>query len=161
MFNAKAIATLKAKAKSEQVENPTRTESLSRFICNHARAAFRLTSGSPKPSILAQAVNIRQKTTPRLFDYSIGNHFWWALAAYDYISAESTEIELRGLVATQREAVAKTNSDVRILQVHEGFTAMIEYLNRKAAMVVFSRENPEFFPFTSWLTFGYDEIDFG
>lgn len=42
-----------------------------------------------------------------------------------------------------------------------GFTAMIKYLNQKAAMVLFSRENPEFFAFTSWLTFGYVEIDYG
>lgn len=64
-------------------------------------------------------------------------------------------------MATQREAVAIINGDVRILQGHEGFTAMIKYLNQKAAMVLFSRENPEFFAFTSWLTFGYDEIDYG
>ncbi|KAL4606809.1 hypothetical protein ACB092_09G130600 [Castanea dentata] len=120
VFDAKAIATLKEKAKSEQVQNPTRTESLSSFIYIHARAASRLTSSSPRPSILVQP---------------------------------STEIKLRGLVATLREAVAKIDSDVRILQGHEGFTTKM-----KAAMVF---KNPEIFGFASWLTFGFDEIDFG
>ncbi|KAK9990034.1 hypothetical protein SO802_025019 [Lithocarpus litseifolius] len=105
VFVAKAIATLREKAKSEQVQNPTRTE------------------------------------------YS-----------HDYNSVESTEIKLRDLVATLREAVAKIDSDVRILQGHECFTTRIKYLYQKAAMVF---KNPESFGFTSWLTFGFDEIDFG
>ena len=162
VFDAKAIATLKAKAKSERVQNPTRTESLSCFIFKHARAASRLASGSPRPSILAQAVNIRKKTNPHLSDYSIGNLFWWALAAYDYNSPESTDqIELRGLVATLRETISKINSDVNILQGREDLKATIEYLNQKAEMVLLSRENPDFFAFSSWLTFGLDDIDFG
>ncbi|KAM4079377.1 hypothetical protein ACB094_09G113100 [Castanea mollissima] len=138
VFDAKAIATLKEKAKSEQVQNPTRTESLSSFIYIHARAASRLTSSSPRPSILVQAVNIRRKIIH---------------TSHDYNSVESTEIKLRGLVATLREAVAKIDSDVRILQGHEGFTTKM-----KAAMVF---KNPEIFGFASWLTFGFDEIDFG
>ncbi|KAK7815377.1 vinorine synthase [Quercus suber] len=161
VFDAKAIATLRAKARSERVENPTRIESLSSFICKHASAASRLASGSPRPSILAQAISIRGKAKPRLADYSMGNIFWWALAAYDYNSAESTETEMRGLVATLKEAVSKIDSDVRILQGHEGFIGMIEYAIQKAATVVFSRENPEIFAFTSWLTFGFNKVDFG
>ncbi|XP_050244550.1 vinorine synthase-like [Quercus robur] len=163
VFDAKAIgiATLRAKARSERVENPTRIESLSSFIYKHARAASRLASGSPRPSILAQAISIRGKAKPRLSDSSMGNIFWWALAAYDYNSAELTEIEMRGLVATLKEAVSKIDSDVRILQGHEGFIGLIEYAIQKAATVVFSRENPEIFAFTSWLTFGFDKVDFG
>ena len=91
----------------------------------------------------------------------MGNIFWWELAAYDYNSGESTEIEMRGLVATLKEAVSKIDSDVRILQGHEGFIGLIEYTIQKAATVVFSRENPEIFAFTSWLTFGFNEVDFG
>ncbi|KAK7853890.1 stemmadenine O-acetyltransferase [Quercus suber] len=158
VFDAKAIATLKEKAKSEQVQNPTRTESLSSFIYIHARAASRLTSGSLRPSILVQAVNIRRKTNPHMSYNSMGNLFWYAFVAHDYNTVESTEIKLRGLVATLREAVAKIDSDVRILQGHEGFTTRIKYLYQKAAMVF---KNPEIFGFTSWLTFGFDEIDFG
>ena len=66
---------------------------------------------------------------------SMGNLFWYAFVANDYNSVESTEIKLRGLVATLREAVAKIDSDVRILQGHEGFTTRIKYLYQKAAMV--------------------------
>ncbi|KAL4606754.1 hypothetical protein ACB092_09G126300 [Castanea dentata] len=161
VFDAKEIATLRAKAKSERVENPTRIESLSSFICKHARAASRLTSGSPRPSILAQAVSIRRKTKPRLSDSSMGNIFWWALAACDYNSAESTEIELRGLVATLKGDVAKIDSDVGILQGHEGFTSMIKKVIQKATMELFSKENLEIFAFTNWITFGFNEIDFG
>ncbi|KAL4606807.1 hypothetical protein ACB092_09G130400 [Castanea dentata] len=158
VFDAKALATLKEKAKSEQVQNPTRTESLSSFIYIHARAASRLTSSSLRPSILVQAVNIRRKTNPHMSYNSMGNLFWYAFVAHDYNSVESTEIKLRGMVATLREAVAKIDSDVRILQGQEGFTTKIKYLYQKAAMVF---KIPEIFGFTSWLTFGFDEIDFG
>ena len=57
--------------------------------------------------------------------------------------------------------MVKIDSDVRILQGHEGFIGMIEYAIQKAATVVFSRENPEIFAFTSWLTFGFNKVDFG
>nr|POF03626.1 vinorine synthase [Quercus suber] len=121
VFDAKAIVTPKEKAKSEQVQNPTHTESLSNFIYIHARAASRLTSGSLRPSILVQAVNIQRKTNPHMSYNSMGNLFWYAFVAHDYNSVESTEIKLRGLVAILREAVAKIDSDGRILQGHEGY----------------------------------------
>ena len=133
--DAKAIATLKEKAKSEQVQNPTQTKSLSSFIYIHDRVASRLTSGSLRPSILVQAANIRRKTNPHMLYNSMGNLFWYAFVANDYNSVESTEIKLCGLVATLREAMAKIDSDVRILQGHEGFTTRIKYLYQKAAMV--------------------------
>jgi shikimate O-hydroxycinnamoyltransferase len=75
VFDAKAIATLRGKSKSERVDNPTRIESLSNFICKHATTASRVISCSPRPYILAQAVNIRRKTKPHLLEYSIGNLF--------------------------------------------------------------------------------------
>ncbi|KAK7841322.1 bahd acyltransferase bia1 [Quercus suber] len=159
VFDAKAIATPKEKAKSEQVQNPTHTESLSTFIYIHARAASRLTSGSLRPSILVQAVNIQRKTNPHMSYNSMGNLFWYAFVAHDYNSVESTEIKLRGLVAILREAVAKIDSDGRILQGHEGFTTRIKYFYQKTVAMVF--KNPEIFCFTCWLTFGFDEIDFG
>ena len=55
--------------------------------------------------------------------------------------------------------MVKIDSDVRILQGHEGFTTRIKYLYQKAAAMVF--KNPEIFGFTCWFMFGFDEIDFG
>ena len=86
MFEAKAIVTLKEKAKSEQVQNPTRTESLSSFIYIHARAASRLTFGSLRPSILVQAVDIRRKANPHMSYNSMDNLFWYAFVAHNYNS---------------------------------------------------------------------------
>lgn len=64
-------------------------------------------------------------------------------------------------MGTLREAISKINSDVSILQGREDLKATIEYLNQKAKTVLFSREDPDFFAFSSWLTFGLEDIDFG
>ncbi|MFQ6656011.1 hypothetical protein Gotur_026297 [Gossypium turneri] len=73
VFDANAIATLMFKAKSKSLEQPSRVASLGAFLWKHAIQASRSVSGSRKPAILCQTVNIRRKMKPQLPDYSIGN----------------------------------------------------------------------------------------
>ncbi|KAB1223938.1 Vinorine synthase [Morella rubra] len=141
VMDSKSIETLKAKARSERVVKPTRVESLSGFIFARAVAASRVISGSPRPAVLAQAVNIRGRTKPCLPDYSPGNIF--RLAFCECNSVEN-QIELSGIVAALREAVEKISG---------------QSFNIADQMGLFSKADT--FCFSSWLKFGFDELDFG
>ncbi|KAG2683240.1 hypothetical protein I3760_10G023900 [Carya illinoinensis] len=160
VFGEKAISTLRAKAKSKRVDNPSRIESLSAFIAARTMAT---SSGFARPTILAQAVNIRRLTKPRFSDSSMGNLFLLAFAACDQNSdSVEMEIELPGLVAALREAVEKINGDyLRSMQGDEAFLANCEYLTKAAAMVFRPKECQDYFRFTSWIKFGFNELDFG
>ncbi|KAL7207296.1 hypothetical protein ACSBR1_029288 [Camellia fascicularis] len=79
-FDASAITTLKVKAASNSVQNPTQVEAVSAFMWKCAMAASEETHGFPKPSLLSHVVNLRRRTMPPLTEHSIGNLIWIASA---------------------------------------------------------------------------------
>ncbi|EEF49593.1 conserved hypothetical protein [Ricinus communis] len=148
--------TLTANGKSELIHNPTRVEALSAFIWRSAMKACRSISGSSRPSVLSQAVNIRRLMKPRLSRYSIGNLVWSAIARYN---PEETEIEIQELVALLRDGVTRINSEyIKAISGDEGSTGIFDHLNKLSEM---SSENPDVFSFFSWHTFDFNDIDFG
>ncbi|KAJ4837136.1 hypothetical protein Tsubulata_048806, partial [Turnera subulata] len=80
VFDSKAIASLKAMAANGNPKVKTsRVETLSCFIWKCFMSATKAqSSGSLKPSVLAQVMNLRQRTKPPMSDASIGNNFWYA-----------------------------------------------------------------------------------
>ncbi|XP_061999442.1 stemmadenine O-acetyltransferase-like [Rosa rugosa] len=140
VFDAKSIATLRARSTSENVPKPTRVEILTSFIWKHAMAASRaLSSGtSPKTSIVVHAVNMRPRMNSqmRLDTVMIGNLFWWAVAAAD--ASEADAHDLRDLVNIITESI-------------KGFDS--EHLESL-------QETPDIYAFTSWASF-FKQVDFG
>ncbi|KAG6640772.1 hypothetical protein CIPAW_09G026600 [Carya illinoinensis] len=162
VFDGSAVATLREKAKSERVDNPTRVQSLTGFISKHAMAASRVISGSPKPTIINQAVNIRRLTKPRLPDTSAGNIFLEASVDLDcHDSTTVMGIQLSYLATSLRESVRKVNSDyVSTLQGDQGFEVYCEFIKKR--MTERQRQKcPDVYTFSSWLGLDINSFDFG
>lgn len=100
MFDAKAIATPKAKATSSWVQNPTRAEAAPAVLCKSIMATFKAKSSSLQPTLLIHLVNLRRKARPPLSEYSMGKIVWMANAL-----CTDDEPKLDGLVCQLREAV--------------------------------------------------------
>ncbi|XP_030937125.1 stemmadenine O-acetyltransferase-like [Quercus lobata] len=163
VFHDKAIATLRAKAKSERVPKPTRIEALTCFIWKHCMAASykAKSSGSKTTPMMVQAVNLRIRMKPHLSDASTGNIFWWAPAGAAADLAMEDQRELHELVDQVNEAITGfDDSDcAESLQGDEGLLAFSDYFDQLEDM--FSAEiKPDVCAFTSWLRF-FNDIDFG
>ncbi|ESR36895.1 hypothetical protein CICLE_v10028515mg [Citrus x clementina] len=156
VFNAKAIASLRSECKGERVSNPTRIEALSAFILKSVMLAPRSTANSR--FVLHQAVNLRRLTEPRLSTFSVGNLFLFASAAYNMEHA--AEMELHELVARMKQAVGSINREyLKILHGDESFPKVCEYI--KKIEEVSTHKNLNAIISSSWLKFGFNEVDFG
>ncbi|EXB96195.1 Vinorine synthase [Morus notabilis] len=160
VFDAKAIATLRAKAKSDRVPKPSRNEALTGFIWKHATAASWAVSGSPKLSVAAHAVNMRPRVKkPYSLENSTGNLFWWAFAAAN--PANETERELHQLVGLLKEVLEGFDNDfLESMHGQEGFAMISELLSQIEAMFSMESEKPDIFAFTGWNGL-FNDIDFG
>ncbi|KAB1223955.1 Vinorine synthase [Morella rubra] len=70
------------------------------------------------------------------------------------------EMEFCGMVEAIKESVEKINSDyLRNVEGDKGLSAIRGQLYPMAPLVLFSKA--EIFAFTSWLTFGLEDLDFG
>ncbi|CAK7327570.1 unnamed protein product [Dovyalis caffra] len=156
VFDAKAIATLRAIAKSDSVENPSRIETLSAFIWKFCMEAERVIYASSGPFLSSLAVNIRPRTEPCLPQYSIGN--LWQRGITVCHDLTDTEMGLNELVTSIRETVTKMNADyLHTLQGENGFRVISKSLNKMSS----NNYSPKVFVFSSWLRFGFNNIDFG
>ncbi|KAH9697066.1 HXXXD-type acyl-transferase family protein [Citrus sinensis] len=156
VFDAKAIASLRSECKGERVPNPTRIEALSAFILKSAMLASRSTANSR--FVLHQAVNLRRLTEPRLSTYTVGNLFLFASAAYNMEHA--AEMGLHELVARMKQAVGSINREyLKTLHGDESFPKVCEYI--KQIEEVSTHKNLNAIISSSWLEFGFNEVDFG
>ncbi|XP_057470194.1 stemmadenine O-acetyltransferase-like [Actinidia eriantha] len=157
VFDASAIATLKAKAASSCVLNPTRVEAVSAFLWKCAMAASEEKSGFKRPSLLSHVVNLRRRTVPPLPENSMGNLIWIASAQS---MAKYDKLGLHGLVGQVREGISKINSDfVKKLRGNERSSVIRKSLKRVEEFG--SKDGSDYFGFTSWCKLGYYEANFG
>jgi shikimate O-hydroxycinnamoyltransferase len=158
VFSAKAIATLRAMATAGKPDAKTsRIQALTCFIWKSFMAASRAISGSPKPSILVEAVDLRSRTKPPMSYDSPGNAFWWATAL---VNPMGTKTELPELAEILNGVTALFDSDyTETLQGEDGFETMTEYCNQLEEL--FSLEKPDIFAFTCWSYFGFTQTNFG
>ncbi|EXB96185.1 Vinorine synthase [Morus notabilis] len=158
-FDAKAIDTLVALARSDKVPSPSRNEAVSCFIWKHAMSASWAISGSPRTSIAAHAVNMRPRMKSRSLENCTGNLFWWAAVATN--PAAETETGLRELVSLTKEIMNEFDEEYLETMVGEdGFEPVSEFVNQLEAMLSLESEKPDIFAFTNWKCF-FNEIDFG
>ncbi|XP_062089121.1 stemmadenine O-acetyltransferase-like [Humulus lupulus] len=168
VFRAKSIETLKERAKSKRVPTPSRNEAISCLIWKHAMAASWAASGSPKPSVAGQAVNMRPRMKSvhgdNSLDNALGNFFWWALAAFDpddYNVESSSDVELSELVVQMKGATSDFFNGDFISEVMTGNKeGLTEIMNQLEYMCSIELAEPDFIMFTSWKGY-YNEVDFG
>ncbi|KAF3434037.1 hypothetical protein FNV43_RR25140 [Rhamnella rubrinervis] len=166
VFDAKSIAELRAKAKSQEVPNPTRNEALTGFIWKHAMGAFwKISSGSPRTSILAHAVNLRPRMRLKSPEKCTGNVFWWRTVLVIAQSAEDKEVELHRLVGLLREALAVCDVEEELilenLHGEDGFNSgMVNQLEGMLSLLE-SEKLPDIFAFTRWSSSFFNDLDFG
>ncbi|KAF2282362.1 hypothetical protein GH714_043912 [Hevea brasiliensis] len=157
VFDAKAIATLRAQVEGKLENRPSRIETLSCFIWKCCMAASKAVSGSPKPSILVEAVNLRPQTKPPMSNASLGNIFWWAAAV---AHPSDTNTEMHELMKLLSEAIELYKSDfTHTLQGDGGLETMSEHCNQLEEL--FSLEKPDIFAFTTWCYLGFTKLNFG
>ncbi|KAJ4702265.1 vinorine synthase-like [Melia azedarach] len=156
VFDASAIAEIKARAISSRVTVPTRVEAVSAFIWKCFMAVSKAKHGSQRPSLLTHLVNLRRRMSPPLSKNSVGNFLW--IAAAKCVSMQ--KVELPYLVNELRDAISKLDSDfVKKLRSDVGNSVMCESL--KEINEICSKDEVDYIGFTSWCKFGFYETDFG
>jgi len=128
MFDASAIASLKAKASSSSVQNPSRVEVVTALLWKCIMTAFKATSGIQRPAFITQAVNLRRRADPQFTESSMGN-ILWSIGAL----CTAEEIDFAYMVNKLREAIRKINADfVKILQGNAGFSKLWEIVKARS-----------------------------
>ncbi|CAK9178332.1 unnamed protein product [Ilex paraguariensis] len=156
VFEAEAIATLKAKATCSSVRDPTRVEVVSAFLWQCTMAASAEKCGVKRPSLLTHVVNLRKRSIPALSEYSLGNLIWIASAK----CKATYEVGLQALVDQVRQGISKISGEfVKKLRGDEGSTVMHKSLEEIGEFG--SKDGVDYFGFTSWCNFGFYEADFG
>ncbi|KAJ4715326.1 vinorine synthase-like [Melia azedarach] len=155
VFDAKAIANLKAKASSLCVQNPSRVEVVTALLSKCIVAAFKTKSGFYKPTLLTHAINLRQKGKLSFLEDYLGNIVWRANA----LCRSGKDVELGGLVCRLREAITKLNVDfVKSLQGDKGFLNICKAIQDENEVCLSAADR---ITFSSWCNFGFYSIDFG
>ncbi|WCJ19290.1 HXXXD-type acyl-transferase family protein [Euphorbia peplus] len=154
VFNSKAIEMLRAKANGKI----SRVETLSCFIWKCCMTASKALSGSAKPSILVEAVNLRTLSKPPMSNSSTGNIFWWATAVAD--PSDEKKTELGDLMKLLSEGIALYKTDyTESFQGNDGFETMSDYCNQLEDL--FASEKPDIFAFTTWCNQGFNKLNYG
>ncbi|KAF8040604.1 hypothetical protein BT93_B2733 [Corymbia citriodora subsp. variegata] len=150
LFDALAIATLKAKAKGSGSERPTSIASVSAFIWQRClAAAMERRSGIERPSVLTHVVNLWKRMEPPASDSSLGNILWISSA--------------KSLPALANEA----NHSISRIDRH--FVEQLRGANRndgimdslKEMSVASEEDGADHLGFSSWCKLGFNEVDFG
>lgn len=179
VFDAAAITTLKAMAKSDSGRSnhrsPTRVETTSAFLWKCIKEASESINGYKRSSMLTHIVNLRKRATPTLSENSIGNLIWVSSAKctippanrHDHHNQDKGLPELTDLV---RHSISKLDGDyVKKLcdGGNRGSTLMRKTLKEIEDFVLNRSEEEEkeeevdYLGFSSWCGFGFYEIDFG
>ncbi|XP_059461004.1 stemmadenine O-acetyltransferase-like [Corylus avellana] len=159
VFDASAIASLKAKATSSSVQHPTRVEVVSAFLWKCTMTAFQATSGIQRPTFISHVVNLRRRANPPFTESSMGNIIWGTDAL-----CTAEEIDLACMVSKLREAIMKINPDfVKSLQGDGGFFKLCEVFKARTGALssIECSGGMDYIAFTSWFNFGLYDIDFG
>ncbi|KAE8690575.1 Pre-rRNA-processing protein TSR1 isoform 1 [Hibiscus syriacus] len=102
VFDASAIASLKARAASSSLPNPTRVEVVSALITKCIITTLKSKSDTRKSTLINHTVNLRQRAVPQIPKTSIGNFLCVAAAL-----VTENESELDNLVRLLRKAIRK------------------------------------------------------
>ncbi|GMP36431.1 hypothetical protein CsSME_00008567 [Camellia sinensis var. sinensis] len=158
VLDSEALWTLKAKAISGRVPNPTRVQVISAFIWKHAMAASRVVWGMKQPFILSQQMYLRQRTlVTSSSKYSVGNLLWKVVAHCDAVVEDEEIMSLNGLVGLLRDTIERTRDDI-LPKLQQGDEGGYELFIKE---ICESNKNLNPYMFSSWCKLGFNEVDFG
>ncbi|MFQ6635229.1 hypothetical protein Gotur_010577 [Gossypium turneri] len=158
VFDASAIASLKAKTASSSVPYPTRVEVVSALLSKCIMASSKAKSDIQKSTLITHAVNLRQRARPQIPNYSMGNFLCLAAAL---VTAKETQLD--NLVCHLRKAIRKIDIDlITTLQGDGGWLKYCEYVKEIGKASPGTNDKiDDFIMFSSWCNMGAYEIDFG
>ncbi|XP_038681034.1 stemmadenine O-acetyltransferase-like [Tripterygium wilfordii] len=149
VFDASAIARLKAMATSSGVKNLSRVEVVSALLC---KSTMKVKAGIRRSILTIHPVNMRRRAVPAILESVVGNFVWLAAAA---VSADE-DLEWSSLLGKMREAILKIDSDlVKSLQEGENLFKLVNEIGGAAAAGF------ETVIFACWCNFGLYKVDFG
>lgn len=162
MIDSSAIATLKEKATSNIVPNPTSVEVVMSLIWSCATKAFRANGcrSEKQLSVLAQSMNLRKRFNPTLPDTLVGN------IAAQFFADETKELEFGPCLQASVANIRKGREDFHRL-ITEKYNAENKIL---AGFEVYKQSNrflakdnrpKHYYIGTSWCKAPLYEIDFG
>ncbi|KAK8272135.1 hypothetical protein V6Z11_D11G310800 [Gossypium hirsutum] len=156
VFDASAIASLKAKTASSSVPYPTRVEVVSALLSKCIMAASKAKSDIQKSTLITHAVNLRPRARPQIPNYSMGNFVCLADALV------TAETQLDKLVFHLRKAIGKLDIDlITPLQGDGGWIKFCEKMKEIGKASPDTNDEIDFIGFSSWCNMGFYEIDFG
>ncbi|KAF2302576.1 hypothetical protein GH714_037846 [Hevea brasiliensis] len=155
VFEASAIASLKAQATSSSMKNPTRVEVVPAFLSERITTMLQAKSSIYHgPIIFAHAVNLRRRALPPFPETSMGNFVWMA-----HVRSLPEEAKLSSLVCKMREAIRKIDSNfAKNVQGDGGIITVYDRV--KEIGRVFSSA-VDYVTISSWCNFGLYDVDFG
>ncbi|XP_038678361.1 salutaridinol 7-O-acetyltransferase-like [Tripterygium wilfordii] len=152
VFDDTAISSLKVKARSENVHNPTRAEAISGLIWKCL-----ISHDSQEPTTCVHLVNLRPRLSPPLPEYSIGDILWRAIATYDPRNEKNKELSC--LVDLLRKSIGEVNADyLSNMQGEEGLEKICKLLEEGREIFARSRKT---YAVSSLSKMGLYEADFG
>ncbi|KAG2701846.1 hypothetical protein I3843_06G058800 [Carya illinoinensis] len=155
VFDASKIASLKAKAASARVTQPTRVEAVSSLIWKCAISVSRSKRRSMMPSTLTQMMNIRGRLVPSFPKNAFGNLVW----SFGVQTAEA-EIHLHSLVNELRKGKEAFSEDYATkLHGDEAFSMISQHVKQFSKLLA-SKDMHQIF-FSSWCRYPLYEADFG
>ncbi|XP_037493507.1 tabersonine-19-hydroxy-O-acetyltransferase [Jatropha curcas] len=181
VFKESAIANLKAKARLNNINNPTRVEVVTAILSKRLMACFKNKTGINKPLGITHAVNLRRKGEPPLRinkplgithavnlrrkgepplpECLVGNCVSIAGAVF------TAEEELNELVTGLREAIRKVGNDFlkKIKSKEDGFCEYYDAMKEIGDLFTTPESDSavELAGFSSWCNFGAYDIEFG
>ncbi|GFY97503.1 hypothetical protein Acr_12g0000440 [Actinidia rufa] len=151
VFDAASISSLKAKAVSQLVPNPSSVLVVVGFLW---KCIIKVSQNS---STMVMAVNLRPRMVPLVSENTIGNIIWQTMVHH---KGRQDQTELRYIVSLLKEGIAKINSSfVESLIGDEGISTIRKYM--KEMDKIHSKENPDLYLCSSWKGLGFKEVDFG
>ncbi|KAK9937561.1 hypothetical protein M0R45_014340 [Rubus argutus] len=151
VFEASKIDALKTKAASSTVPNPTRVEVVSALIWKCATEASRSNSGSVRPSVWCQVVNMRKRSGQPLTENLLGNFVWY----FASITMES-EVDLQSLVAKFRKGIEEFKE-----KYPNGVSPQDVCQTIKESGNLMTKDGIDNYSCSSWCRFPFYEANFG
>ncbi|XP_038698233.1 (13S,14R)-1,13-dihydroxy-N-methylcanadine 13-O-acetyltransferase AT1-like isoform X1 [Tripterygium wilfordii] len=158
VFDGSVINSLKDKAISSGVQNPTRVEVVSGLLLKCLKSALMVKSGNPKSLCVTNTVNMRGKAVPPFSKSSVGNFLWLTS-----ILSQGEDTELCTFVRQMREAISAINGDlVKRLEGDGGSKILSEFMKAfgESCSNALSR-GAKAVGLNSWCNLGFYEADFG
>ncbi|PRQ30640.1 putative vinorine synthase [Rosa chinensis] len=149
VFDASKILSLKSKAASATMPNPTRVEVVSALIWKCAMEASRSKFGSIRPSKLSQAVNFRKV---------MGNtNLMGNLLGFFQAKTKESEANLQSLVTILRKGIEefKVKYGNEISRDDAARELYKDFVN------LMGKDDTKIYKYTSWCRFGFYEANFG